>query len=316
MINEGRTLYFEWEVLIMSWLQSHMGPAETAVASFFTMFGEELILVILFGLIYWCIDKKAAKTLGTCFIVALILNPMIKNIVLRRRPYFDHESIDCLRPVNKNADIYDITFQGYSFPSAHTLNATVMYMSLCRMWKKPLFQISAVVLPLLVAASRVMLGVHYPTDVITGGILGILIVMIVPAIQERIKDKGKFRLILFLLSLSGLFYCRTDDYFTALGMMAGFFTAIAFEEKYVDFAETGRPVICLLRIAGGALVYYISNTLLKLPFSKEFLESGTMSAHLTRSARYAVVIFLMFAIYPMLFGKIGSKPTGDEEHEQ
>jgi membrane-associated phospholipid phosphatase len=48
---------------------------------------------------------------------------MAKNIALRRRPYFDHESIHILRVVEPEADIYDIAAQGYSFPSGHSTNA-------------------------------------------------------------------------------------------------------------------------------------------------------------------------------------------------
>ena len=301
---DGRTLYFEWEVRIMTMLQANTGSVGKTLATFFSYFGEELILVLVFGLIYWCFDKRSAKIIGTSVIVGIILNPMIKNIVLRRRPYFDHEAIDCMKPVNSKADIYDITFQGYSFPSAHSLNSTVMYGSLWRTWNKPLFRIMAFALPFLVGISRVMLGVHYPTDVITGWFLGTLIVIFLPMIQARVKNENRFRLIVFLISSLGLFYCRTDDYFTGLGLMAGFFLSIPFEEKFVKFEETRKPAICALRVIGGFAFYYLFNTLLKLPFSKEFLESDIMSAHLVRAARYMIVVFILFALYPMIFGKI------------
>ena len=52
------------------------------------------------------------------------------------------------------------------------------------------------------------------------------------------------------------------------------------------------------------------NTLLKLPFNKEFLKSETMPAFLVRTARYAVIIFVIIGVYPKLFPlyeRIGKK---------
>lgn len=312
MAEQGRTLFFEWEVYLMSFLQRHLPSFGVALSSIFTMLGEEVVLILIFGLIYWCLDKKAAKLIGTNLLVAIIINPMIKNIVLRRRPYFDHEQINCLRPVNDKAEIYDITFQGYSFPSAHTFNATVMYVSLWRTWRKRIFAIIAFIVPLLVAVSRVALGNHYPTDVLTGWVLGILIAVFMPLLMNRVKDHNLIRLVIFLISSTGIFYCRTDDYFTALGLMGGFFAAAFFEEKFVSFSQTRKPLACILRVAGGCLSYAVINKILKLPFSDDFLNSATMSAHLVRSARYMITVFVMFAVYPMLFDLIKRR----EQNEQ
>ena len=64
----------------------------------------------------------------------------------------------------------------------------------------------------------------------------------------------------------------------------------------------------MLRVLGGVAVFFGLNTLLKLPFSKEFLESGTLAAYLVRTLRYAVVIFVDMGVYPLVFrltGKVG-----------
>lgn len=300
---DGRVFYFGWEISCIEWLQDHIGTVGTALAGFFTMFGEAAFIVAIFGLLYWCIDKKTAKVICTGLLVALVVNPMIKNVVLRRRPYFDNDHIKCLKPVNSKADIYDIPAQGFSFPSAHSMDSVIVYGGLTALKKKFLY-VAAVLLPLLVGVSRVALGVHYPTDVITGWILGIIIAVCIPRLLDRANNKNLLRLVIFLISLTGVFYCRTDDYFTGLGMMAGFFLAIPFEEKYVSFEETREPLKCILRVAGGVILHYVIGALLKLPFPKEFLTSGTMPAYLVRSARYAVSIFILFAVYPMLFGRI------------
>ena len=44
-----------------------------------------------------------------------------------------------------------------------------------------------------------------------------------------------------------------------------------------------------------------------MPFSSSFLSSGTTLAYLVRSARYAIILFVVVAIYPMAFDRIGKK---------
>ena len=301
---EGITFYYDWEVALMETLQSGLGSFGAAAASFFSMFGEEMLMIAILGFLYWCFDKKAAKFIGTNIMVGLITNPLAKNIALRRRPYFDNPGIKCLKPVDAGADIYDISAQGYSFPSGHSTNSVILYGSFPLLWKKRVINILAFLIPLLVGISRVLVGVHYPTDVLAGWILGVCIVLLVSWLQKRIRNENLLHLFLFIAMLPGIFYCRTDDYFTGLGMMAGFFLAIPFEQKFVNFKETRSPLAAVLRVLGGFAVYFGSNTLLKLPFSKVFLESETAGAFLVRSVRYAIVVFLMIAVYPLLFGKV------------
>lgn len=295
---------FEWEVTLMEFLQGHMGTSGEKIAAFFTSLGEETVLVLLFGLIYWCLDKKAGKTIGTGLLIALIVNPAIKNLIHRRRPYFDHKGIKCLKPVNGDADIYDISAQGYSFPSAHSMDSAVACWSAYRIWKNRIFRIIMIVVPFLIGLSRIVLGNHYPTDVMTGWFLGLIIVTLVPLISSRFENENIFRLILFILSLMCIPFCHTDDFYTGLGMMAGFFLAIPFEERFVSFKETRHPVSCVIRVAVGMGMELGLNALLKLPFSKSFLENGSMGAHLVRTGRYAIIIFIIFAIYPMIFRKV------------
>ena len=104
---EGTTFYFEWEPVLMEWLQGGMGSALTFVMSFITLFGEEAVAVGVLVFLYWVWDKEAAVFAGTNVLAGTVLNPVLKNFVLRRRPYFDHPSITCFKPVHEG-DIYDI----------------------------------------------------------------------------------------------------------------------------------------------------------------------------------------------------------------
>jgi undecaprenyl-diphosphatase len=85
---------------------------------------------------------------------------LIKNRAVRERPYITHSAIECASaPLDR-----------YSFPSGHTLHAvcfTVLLSSYFPEWTTAVAGFA-----FLVALSRVILGLHYPTDVAAGAALG------------------------------------------------------------------------------------------------------------------------------------------------
>ena len=60
----GVNFAFNWELQLIEWLQNAGGSVGVALASFFTMFGEELILIAILGFIYWCWDKEYGKEMN------------------------------------------------------------------------------------------------------------------------------------------------------------------------------------------------------------------------------------------------------------
>ena len=308
-VFEGNTFYFDWEVKLQEFLQSIIGTGIGAkIASFVTLFGEELIMIAVLGFLYWCYNKEFGKFVGMNILVGSVVNPMLKNMIFRRRPYFDHPTIKVLKPVDASADIYDISAQGYSFPSGHSTNSTVLFGSL-PMYKKgnKVLLVLAFVVPFCVGISRVLLGVHYVTDVLCGWLTGALLVFLISYLQTRVKNENLFHLIVALCFLPGMFYCQTTDYFTGYGMLIGYFFAVPFEEKFVNFKETKSPIRSVLRVLGGGALYFGLNTLFKMPFPKELLESATMLSFGIRTVRYALIVFLLIGVYPLAFDRIGKK---------
>ena len=297
----GNTFFFQWEVTLMEWLQANLGSTAISMMSFFSLFGEELPLILIVGFRYWSYDKKLGRRMGLSAIMGLTWSTMIKNLVLRRRPYFDHENIKILRIVEPHGDIYDISIQGYSFPSAHSTNAVTVFGSLATNLRKRWIVILAIILPMLTGISRFVVGAHYPTDVMAGWLLGLTSVTVVNMLQERVKKTITLYGILLVIALPGFFYCRTEDYFTSMGLMIGFMGGTLLDDRFVHFENTEKLLFRVLRVLGGLVVYLVLNTLLKLPFSKEFLSDGSIAALVIRFARYAIVSVVAFGVYPMVF---------------
>lgn len=104
--------------------------------------------------------RLAALQCAVAGATGLALYRGLKNVLVRERPYMTHAAIVCAgRPLDR-----------FSFPSGHTLHAVSFTMILCGAlpWAAVLLVPAAV----LIALSRMVLGLHYPTDVIAGGLLG------------------------------------------------------------------------------------------------------------------------------------------------
>lgn len=322
MIQAGTIFYFDWEMRLMEWLQAHIGSSSFGfwLISNLSAFGEQLLLVAIMGFLYWGLNKEFGKYIGVNVLVANVWNPMIKNLVLRLRPYFVKEyNVKLLRLIDESADPMDVAAQGYSFPSGHSANAVTVYGSLAAHEKKrKILWILAVVLPLLVGFSRVSVGAHYPTDVLCGWLLGAIIVALIPLLREKIKNRWLFYGILLLTAVPGFFFCTSNDYYSSFGMLLGFILAEPFEEKFVKFENTKNIFRCILRTIGGGLIYFGLNTVLKLPFPKALLEEAGLVSQLIRMFRYAVIIFVVIGVYPMLFkltGKIFDRKKRQAEEK-
>lgn len=307
----GNVFYFDWEVSLIEWVQNGMGSFGTTLAKMFSFIGGETMSLLLLIIMLFCYKKEAGKRVAMTVLTASIWFPMIKNIVLRVRPYMAHkDSIKVLQVVEADADPADIIQQGFSFPSGHGATAVSLFGSIGRELRKRWMWTLAVVMPLLIGLSRIAVGVHYPTDVLAGWAVGLAAIGFNMLLVKYVKKEWVRYAILLALTVPGIFWCTSRDYFTALGLLIAATVAFPYEKKYVQFKDTRNIWAMILRAAGSFAIYFALNTLLKMPFSKEWLDSGELAANLVRTARYAVILFIIIGVYPRVFPafeKIGKK---------
>ena len=270
------TFYFDWEVTFMEWIQAHMGTFGLDAASFFSLFGGEIVTLSVLGLLYWCVDKELGRKVWLTFLFASALNPIFKSLFLRRRPYCDHTAIKCLRPVAEGADVNDLSVQGYSFPSGHSTNSVSLFSSIAINKRNKALAAIGITLPLFCGFSRICLGVHYPTDVLGGWLLGLAAIFAVNWLERWISGGFAYYALLVCMTVPGWLFCHSADYYTSFGILVGFVFAQEFERRYVGFENTRKPLRCLLRLGGGMAMFIGLRILLRQPFSEEFLVADTV----------------------------------------
>ena len=96
-------------------------------------------------------------------LICTLLYKILKRKSSRPRPYQVHSDVVCAGEV----------LDQFSFPSGHTLHA--VGFSVVAIAYFPALIMLLLPFTLLVAASRVVLGLHYPSDVLAGALIGTLI---------------------------------------------------------------------------------------------------------------------------------------------
>ncbi|MDD3048414.1 MAG: phosphatase PAP2 family protein [Bacilli bacterium] len=131
------------------------------------------------------ITKKYRKY-GIILFIAMILCSIIGSFILK--PLFERP-----RPFDLNyIKLLIAPPTDYSFPSGHTMISFAAAMVIFYANKK--MGIGALLLAFLIGVSRLYLFVHYPSDVIVGAVLGILIGILSVKTFLKIIDKKKINI--------------------------------------------------------------------------------------------------------------------------
>lgn len=125
--------------------------------------GDGIIWYVLIVALPWCYGRQAlrpAVVMALTGMLGLVVYKVLKRACVRERPFITHAAIDLAMP----------PLDRYSFPSGHTLHAASFALQASMHFP----QLGWVLVPLAltIAASRVVLGLHYPTDVLAGAVLG------------------------------------------------------------------------------------------------------------------------------------------------
>ena len=178
-----------WEVEATRWLQTASPSALRAVAEFMTFIGRSPVSTLIPAaaiLTLWFSGRRQLSALLALAALARILSPLVKALVDRPRP--SDALVNVVYPLGDP-----------SFPSGHVLGATLFYAFLIYCAEdviaerrlRRVVQAALVLVIGLMGYARVQLGAHWPTDVLGGYAMGLLVLTVVAWLHSRVERRNR-----------------------------------------------------------------------------------------------------------------------------
>ncbi|MBK6006238.1 phosphatase PAP2 family protein [Ramlibacter ginsenosidimutans] len=163
-----------WDDAVSLHYAQHRAPALTSFMLWVSRLHQTVVVLAVTAVLALAIGLRFSRSAVRPLLIVpagMLLNVVLKNLVQRPRPHWDHALV---------------SLPTWSFPSGHALAATVFYGTVCalvfahtrsRGWRALAVLLVVVMVP-LVCFSRVYLGAHYPSDVVAGVAEGTLCVLL------------------------------------------------------------------------------------------------------------------------------------------
>lgn len=266
-----------WGADVVVWMQ-HASPALDGLFKALTFLGSEEFYLILLPFVYWCVDRVLGIRLIVLLLVSALTNTIAKLIAAQPRPFQYDTRVKAIT-----------TETSYGFPSGHTQSTVAVWGYLGRQVRRWWFWVIPIVLVVGVGTSRIYLGVHFPTDVFGGLVIGLLVLWLFVKLWPAIERWLRTRALPAQLALTGLvpllvlIVGRDDSVATGVGTMVGIGVGIALERRLVRFSTEGTIAQRGLRLVVGLVV------LVGIWAGLRSLFAGLEPALVLRLFRYALV---------------------------
>lgn len=159
-----------------------------------TFLGDETFYLLFMPMIYWCVDALAGFRIGIVLIFSSFLNGFLKMIFKSPRPFWVSDRIE----MTAHHD-------SFGLPSGHAMNSAAVWGWTARELNRPWAHWVLAILIFLIGFSRIVLGVHFISDVLLGWLIGALLVWLLASRLKMISqklDQMSFKSLLGLILLS------------------------------------------------------------------------------------------------------------------
>ncbi|MCS7038625.1 MAG: phosphatase PAP2 family protein [Caldilineales bacterium] len=296
-----------------------LGPGWQRPMQVFTFLGDEQFYLLFLPLVYWCVHKGLGLDLAFLLVFSAFTNTALKSLFKAPRPFW------------QNPGLQRVEVGGFGFPSGHAQLSASLFGRMARFRGRRELLIVMPLLIVLVAISRVYLGVHYPGDVVWGVAVGLVVLALYrrlgPALAARLHGLSwPAHLVLAALTTGILFGLvalmlavprgtvpglaplyeeagreALKDGATGAGLLFGLWLGVVWEARRVRFGVAGPLGRRVLRYVLGVIGLLAIWLGLRLLFPTEPTALGL----LLRVLRYAAAMFWAIGLWPWLFVRLG-----------
>lgn len=295
----------------LKWLQELRTPFLDGVFGTITHLGEETFFIVLGILFFWCISKREGYFLLATGLVGTVMNQFLKLWYRIPRPWVLDETFEIVESARAEAT-------GYSFPSGHTQMAAGLYGGIAR-WHKGWARVVGITLALLVAFSRLYLGVHTPLDVGVGLLMAAVLVLVLYPLMHKVTENDRLmRILLFvmvLIAAGNLAFVTLYPFpadvdadnlahglkqaYTTLGCLLGLMVAFEVESRYIRFETKAVWWVQILKAVLGLALLMGIKAGMKIPLQAIF---GTHNVG--DGIRFFCMTVFAGCVWPLSFRKL------------
>lgn len=286
-----------WQLALLLWLQSLRHPVLTWIMGGLTMLGDDLFYVAVLSLMYWigsstfadghfgshrlranyqpsiendgqqsALRRQNTFELMQLVVFSVLLNIVIKNLVDAPRPFEASSVIEGL---------WTFTAGSASFPSGHAQTAATFWLAAgAGIWKRRRGRLATIGIAcsivFLISLSRLYLGVHWPQDVLAGGLIGGVLGLWGPSLLRQFSRW--FYIPTFALSAIGILVFRDHSAVQLTGLLIG--ATIGHAQAGSDPVGRAKPVLMFLGIITVAAAYGTTTWLLSAIGLQELVVDG------------------------------------------
>jgi membrane-associated phospholipid phosphatase len=315
---------YRWGLELIRDIQVIENPALTAFMRFFTALGTEYVYILVTLFVLWCVDEKKGFRLGVLIVLSAWVNGVLKFLFKQPRPYAFDPAIGLA---------FETT---YGIPSGHAQLSLVFWFLVAAWYRgrgKGVVRIAALLFTLMMGFTRLYLGLHFPTDLLAGWLLGGLILglyfLLEPLLTRAFTGglagtaSGEARLQMISAALVALVMNALYPRDTSLaGLFLGIGIGYSLMLKRLSFSVTAGagesppgPVFLALRYllgAAGAAIIYLGLKIILPGESSLWAESSLGSIllpyyELSRFFRYGLLSLWAVLGAPWVFTRIDQR---------
>ena len=289
-------------------LEKIRNPILDALFSLITCLGEKEVFLVIAIVIFWCVNKRDGYYVLMMGLIGTIINQALKLAFRIPRPWVRDPSFTVVEWAKEGAG-------GYSFPSGHTQNTAGTFGTLAVTTGRRWMRITCVVLIILVAFSRMYLGVHTPADVCVSLLIAALLMAVLYPVFSSEENFHRLMpalmIVSVLLSLGFLLFAflspdgthEAANLYSARKNASTLFGCtlclipVYFTDKYYTKFDTGATWYAqIVKVAVGLVLF----VLLKLALSA-LLDSVLGDEFLSNGIEYFLLVAFAGILWPMTF---------------